>query len=577
MYSVDMRAVIVFCLMSLSLVAAFEWPSKRLTDKIVDFSLYQIYPRSFKDSDGDGIGDLKGITSKLDHLVESNIDALWLSPIYPSPMVDFGYDISNFVDIDPVFGTLSDLESLLKTAHKKGLKVFLDFVPNHSSDQHEWFRKSEESIEPYTNYYIWKPGRVVNGVRHPPNNWVSAFGGPAWTWSEKRQAYYFHQFSAAQPDLNYRDKHVVREMKNVLRFWLRKGIDGFRMDALPYLFEDDRFLDEPLSGNTNNPNDPEYTKPIYTKDQPETYKQILDWRLVLDEFEQPKFIMIEAYANMSMTMKYYAYGANYPFNFGLIVDVNKRSTASDFKKTIESWMENMPAKSTPNWVAGNHDQPRLATRFGPSLARAVTMMTLLLPGVGVTYNGDEIGMENTWLSWEDTQDPQGCNAGKQGYEAVSRDPERSPFQWDDSVSAGFSTNPKTWLPVNDNYQFINLAEEKKDKNSYYNFYKKVSALKKSPYFKRASLITKLLNENVFAFARETKGHGSVYAIANFANTEETVDLSVFDNVSYQLNVYYISDGSTLLSGDSITDIQRVRIPALGLAILITPGAKFGNE
>ncbi|XP_076302365.1 alpha-glucosidase-like [Lasioglossum baleicum] len=572
-----MRVAVVFCLMSLSLVAAWEPASKNLSENIVDFSLYQIYPRSFKDSDGDGIGDLKGITSKLDHLVESNIDAFWISPIYPSPMVDFGYDISNFVEINPIFGTLSDLEHLLKTAHEKGLKVILDFVPNHSSNKHEWFQKSEESIQPYTNYYTWKPGRLENGVRHPPNNWVSVFGGSAWTWSEKRQAYYLHQFAPEQPDLNYRSWDVVREMKNVLRFWLKKGIDGFRMDAIPFLFEDDRFLDEPLTGNTDDANKFEYTKKIYTQDQPGTYKQILGWRQVLDEFEQPKFIMIEAYTNMSMTMKYYEYGAHFPFNFGMIVDVNGSSTASELKKTVDSWMSNMPANTIPNWVAGNHDQPRLATRFGQERARAITMMTLLLPGVGVTYNGDEIGMENTWLSWEDTQDPQGCNAGKEGYEAYSRDPERSPFQWDDTTSAGFSTNPKTWLPVNDNYRIVNLAAEKKDKNSYYNFYKKVSALKKSPYFKRASLITKLLNENVFAFARETEGHGSVYAVTNFANAEETVNLSAFDNVSRQLNVYYVTAGSALLSGDIITDIQHVRIPALGLAILITPGAKFGNE
>ncbi|KOC69745.1 Alpha-glucosidase [Habropoda laboriosa] len=524
--------------MSLYLAAAKGSDSDDFNDQLIDFSLYQIYPRSFKDSDGDGVGDLKGIMSKLDHLIESNVDAFWLSPMYPSPMVDFGYDIQNFTDVDPIYGTMQDFDSLLEAAHEKSLKLFLDLVPNHSSDKHEWFYKSLQNIKPYNDYYVWHKGRVLkNGTIVAPNNWVSVFGGPAWTWRDERQAYYFHQFTKEQPDLNYNNQKLVREMKEVIRFWLRKGVDGFRVDAVNHLCEDTRYLDEPLTGDTNDPNNYGYTEKIYSKDQLQTYKIVLGWRQVMEEFEQPRFMMMEAYTNVSMTMRYYAYGAHYPFNFGLITDMQKNSTAADFKNMVDSWMSNMPAGSIPNWVAGNHDKPRLATRFGPKRARAVTLISLLLPGVSVTYNGEEIGMEDTWISWEDTVDPSGCNAGKDGYESASRDPARTPFQWDDSTSAGFSTNPKTWLRVNDNYRTVNLAAEKEDSQSYYNFYKKVSSLKKSNNFKGGKLVTKLLNKNVFAFARDSRSTG-YYVVINFGDKDEIVDLSVFDNISRQSLLYY---------------------------------------
>ncbi|CAK9825383.1 unnamed protein product [Anthophora retusa] len=558
--------------MSLYLAAAQDQASESSSEKLVDFSLYQIYPRSFKDSDGDGVGDLKGIMSKLDHLVDINVDAFWLSPIYPSPMVDFGYDIQNFTDVDPVFGTMQDLENLLEAAHNKSLKVILDLVPNHSSDKHEWFEKSLRNIEPYNNYYVWHKGRVLeNGTVVAPNNWVSVFAGSAWTWREERQAYYLHQFTKEQPDLNYNNKNLAREMKNIIRFWLGKGVDGFRVDAVNFLCEDTRYLDEPLTGNTDDPNNSGYTKKIYSMDQPQTYEIVLSWRQVMEEFEQPKFMMMEAYANVSSTMKYYQYGATYPFNFGFITDLGNNSAAVDFKNMVDTWMSNMPAGSIPNWVPGNHDKPRLMTRFGPKRARAVTLMTLLLPGVSVTYNGEEIGMEDTWLSWKETVDPSGCNAGKDGYETASRDPARTPFQWDDSTSAGFSTNPKTWLRVNDNYKTVNLAAEKKDSKSYYNFYKKVSSLKKSSNFKRTNLVTKLLNENVFAFARESKSIG-YYVVINFGDKDEIVDLSVFDNISHQPLLYY-DIGTVLPSSMNATDITKIHVPAEGFVVYVDEKTK----
>ncbi|KAK1128208.1 hypothetical protein K0M31_002679 [Melipona bicolor] len=566
-----MRAVIAFCVAILPLVIGITWNPP---EKATDFSLYQIYPRSYKDSDGDGVGDLRGIIQRLDHLTESNVNALWLSPIYRSPMADFGYDISNFTDIDPTFGTLKDFEDLVKAAHDRNLSLILDFVPNHTSDKHEWFQKSLQGIPPYDNYYVWHPGRVENGTRKPPNNWVSALSGPAWEWRDERQAYYLHQFIKEEPDLNYYNPDVRREMEDVLRFWLDRGIDGIRIDSMKYIYEDERFLDEPLSGLTDDPNNIDYTLRIYTTDQQQTYDILPTWRKILDEYEQPQYIFIEVYANTSSTMKYYHYGADFPFNFDLITNLTRTSTAADIQHIVDSWYENMPEDSTPNWVAGNHDQPRLVARLGDPRARAATMFALLLPGVGVTFNGEEIGMTEQYISWEDTVDPLGCTASKATYQSISRDPARTPFQWDDSVSAGFSTNSHTWLPINKNYKTYNLATEKKDKNSYYTFYEKLSNLKKSPYLKEANLVTKVLDKYVFAFARETEDHGSVYAVTNFGDKASIVDLSVFDNIPRILNVHYASADSKVLPWNKIIQIRRVILPARSVVILTTLDAKF---
>ncbi|XP_071652889.1 alpha-glucosidase-like [Temnothorax longispinosus] len=530
-------------------------------------SLYQIYPRSFKDSDGDGVGDLKGIMSKLEHLTESNVDAFWLSPIYPSPMVDFGYDISDFINIDKTFGTMKDFEELIKATHDASMKIIIDFVPNHSSDRHEWFQKSLQSIEPYTNYYVWHKGKVLsNGTVTVPNNWVSAFGRSAWTWREERQAYYLHHFTPEQPDLNYENENLVNAMKNVLRFWLDKGVDGFRVDAVPHLCEDVRFLDEPLTGDP----DPEvygYTYKIYTEDQPRTYEIVKEWREVLNEYSGQKVMLIEAYTNMTMTLKYYVYGANFPFNFDFITDTNQDSKAIDFKRVIDRWTVNMPVlRATANWVTGNHDNSRLVTRYGQQRAEAITMITLLLPGVSITYNGEEIGMEDTWISWEDCLDPLGCKAGRDGYEKASRDPARTPFQWDDTISAGFSTNPKTWLPTNKNYVTLNVAAQKKQNNSYYALYKAVSALRKWPVVKYGTLTAKLLGDDVLVFTRKADGEQSVYVVVNFGNKEETVDLSTLVNASNQLNVYYATTNAHHLIGNIIEDVRTLKIPTSGAVI-----------
>ncbi|XP_017886530.1 alpha-glucosidase-like isoform X2 [Ceratina calcarata] len=569
-----MRAMILFSVITCSMVSAeIAGKSKKYSNR--DLSLYQVYPLSFKDSDGNGIGDLRGIIENMDHFIEAKVDAIWISPVYRSPMIDFGYDISNFTDIDPSFGTMEDFEILVKTAHAKDLKVIVDFVPNHTSTKHPWFLKSLQGIEPYKDYYVWHEGKVLeNGTRVPPNNWMSVVSGGAWEWRDERQAYYLHQLLVQEADLNYYNENVVNEIKDILRFWLKHDVDGIRVDSVMFLCEDLQLRDEPRSYQTDDPTDKNYLAHIYTNNLPETYRIVQGWRDVMNEFGKDMLMMTEAYTDLNHTIYYYKYGAD-PFNFGFITDVNKDSKAADFKKVVDTWISNMPTGHTPNWVGGNHDKNRMTARLGPKRARAITMMTLLLPGIGVTYYGDEIGMTDAYISWEENQSEQGCLAGPENYLSHSSDPERTPFQWDNSTAAGFSTNPKTWIKVNKNYKTLNLAAEKKDENSVWKMYEKLATLKRSPNFKKTKLNTKLLSDNVFAFSREHKKYGSVYAVINFSEQEDIVDLSAFNNVPKKLYTYYATDGITSLPKTIIKEIKKVKVPASGFLVLISSDSEFG--
>jgi alpha-glucosidase len=355
------RLVLVFLLNSVyfSSILANDWWETA--------SFYQIYPRSFKDSDGDGIGDLNGIIEKLPYLKDIGIDAFWLSPIFKSPMADFGYDISDFYDIQPEYGTMEDFERLVASAEAWGIKVILDFVPNHSSDESELFQKSVQREEGYEDFYMWHPG-ITNSSDPskplPPNNWLSVFRYSGWQWNDVRKEFYYHAFVAKQPDLNYRNPKVVEEMKNVLRFWLDKGVAGFRIDAVPNLFEVDKdasgnYPDEPKSNNTGDPDDPAYLTHIYTQDQPETIDMVYQWRAVMDEYQQQhggdaRVIMTETYSPIDIVMQYYgnqtAKGAHMPFNFQLIINIKNDSTAEDYKSVADSWMSKMPSNGRANWV-----------------------------------------------------------------------------------------------------------------------------------------------------------------------------------------------------------------------------------
>lgn len=354
----------LLCAVTLSLGAELEWWEGG--------NFYQIYPRSFKDSNNDGVGDLLGIASKVEYLKELGMDGVWLSPIMKSPQADYGYDISDYRDIHEEYGTLQDFDVLLAECKKHDVKLILDLVPNHSSDEHEWFKKSENREPGFENYYIWHPGSFdpITGKRVPPNNWVSVFRFPAWRWSSKRKQFYLHAFLYQQPDLNYRSRAVVQEIKDVITFWLSKGVQGFRIDAVPFMFEvkpdaHGKYPDEPLTGDScTNPDDYCYTQHVYTNDQPETYDMIFQWRALMDEFARThdnvtKVIMTEAYTSLENMIKFYGdgkrSGSHVPFNFEMISNVNKDSTAADYKLRIDNWLSRVPAGKQANWVVSIFD------------------------------------------------------------------------------------------------------------------------------------------------------------------------------------------------------------------------------
>ncbi|XP_044749211.1 maltase 1-like [Coccinella septempunctata] len=441
---------------------------------------YQIYPRSFKDSNNDGDGDLQGILDKMEHFADAGITGVWLSPIMKSPQIDAGYDISDYYDVDPMYGSMDDLKRLIKRAHDLGLRIILDFVPNHTSDQHEWFKASENRTEGYEDFYVWVDGTPDK----PPNNWRSVFRNSAWTWSEKRNQWYLRQFLAAQPDLNFWNPKVREALWQVLIFYMDMGIDGFRVDAVPYFVEDKLLRDEPRSYDPNSqPEDHEYLDHIYTMNTDDTFDVLYEFREVVDNYTREhggdaRILMSEAYAPLDKTMRYYGtadgsrLGAHFTFNF-FFVGVNLNSSdAYSIENLVYTWIDNLPSIYVSNWDMGNHDNRRVTTRFGVENVDGFNMLLNLLPGIGVTYYGEEIGQEDGEVTYEQGKDPAARN--RSTFYKVSRDFERTPFQWDDTVNAGFNEGHDTWLPVSEKYHETNLAAQKKvDGLSHYKIYKEV--------------------------------------------------------------------------------------------------------
>ncbi|XP_068984580.1 maltase 1-like [Bombus flavifrons] len=562
------RLTITSCFLLFALSAAVDvnWYKNAI--------VYQIYPRSFKDSNGDGIGDLNGITSKLEHIKDIGATALWLSPIYKSPQVDFGYDISNFTDIEPTYGTLADFDKLVAKAKSLGLKVILDFVPNHSSHQHPWFKKSVQKIKPYDEYYVWRDAKIVNGTRKPPNNWLSNFGGSAWEWNDVRKQYYLHQFAAGQPDLNYRNKALDQEIKDVFTFWMNRGVSGFRIDAINFMFEDINFKDEPRSNRTDVPNDDyDSLDHIYTLDQNETYGTLSSWRKLMNDHSNrtnfdPRLILTEAYTTHERTMKYYTAGSNVPFNFMFITSLNNKSIAMDYKNWIDKWVKSVPTGNVPNWVVGNHDNHRVASRFGTGRANMIIQMAMVLPGIAVIYNGDEIGMVDRPFTYKETVDPAGCNAGPARYFLKSRDPERTPFQWDSTTSAGFSNSTKTWLPVHPNYKTLNLAAEKRATSSPYKLFKQLMNIKKRSVIARGSLDVAVLDKQVLGITR-TLGSETVIVMLNFGNEPVKVNARASLPVPPAL-VVYAADVDSYPRPGTMVFTNSITIPASSSVMYTSP-------
>jgi alpha-glucosidase len=466
--------------------------------------VYQIYPRSFQDSDGDGIGDLEGIRSRLDYLVRLGIDAIWLSPFYPSPMADFGYDISDYCDVDPRFGSLADFDRLTSEAHARGLKVIVDFVPNHTSDRHPWFDESRRArANPKRDWYLWRDPAAGGG---PPNNWLSNFGGSAWTFDAATGQYYLHAFLKEQPDLNWRNPEVRAAMYDVMRFWLRRGVDGFRIDVLYHLIKDDLFRDNPVNrAATPGEQSSHGVVPLYTTDRPEVQEIVIEMRQVTEEFAatgSPRVLIGEIYLPLERLIAYYGrseagllQGVQLPFNFQLIA---ARWEARVIDRIVREYESMLPHGAWPNWVLGNHDKSRIASRVGAGQARVAAVLLLTLRGTPTMYYGDEIGMQDVPIPSDEVQDPFEKNEPGKG---LGRDPERTPMQWDGSPNAGF-TRRRPWLRLASDSALANVAALERDPRSILTLNRRLIALRRQNPALTEGLYAPLAAEgDLLAFSR----------------------------------------------------------------------------
>jgi oligo-1,6-glucosidase/alpha-glucosidase len=471
--------------------------------------VYQIYPRSFQDSNGDGIGDLAGIRSRLDYIAALGVDAIWLSPIFPSPMADFGYDVADYCDVEPMFGDLSEFDDLLRAVHDRGLKLLLDFVPNHSSDQHPWFRQSRSSREsPKRDWYIWRDP-AADGC--PPNNWISDFGGSAWEWDEATGQYYLHAFLKEQPDLNWRNPTLRAAMMDVLRFWFDRGVDGFRIDVLWHIVKHEELLD--------NPPNPAWTPAVrdrdrliqsHSTDQPEAHAISAEMRRLADGYGD-RVLIGEIFLPNDRLARWYGSAeqpqVHLPFNFQL---VENGWNAATLRRVIADYEASLPSFGWPNWVLGSHDAPRIAARIGDAQARVAAMLLLTLRGTPTLYQGDELGIGEVTISPDRMRDPQ---HHRQPELNIGRDRSRTPMPWSEAPFAGFSS-VEPWLPLNDDWPARNVAAQEQDDGSLLHFYRLLLRLRRT----QAALATGSFaltdaEEDVLSFVR-VEGDQTLLVVLN---------------------------------------------------------------
>ena len=415
-------------------------------------TIYQVYPRSFQDADGDGVGDLAGIRRRLPYLAELGVDAVWLSPFYRSPMADFGYDVSDHCAVDPRFGTLADFDALAQEAQRLGLRLILDYVPNHTSVEHPWFRERPD-------WYLWREGTPDA----PPTNWRSNFGGSAWTWDERRGAWYYHAYLPAQPDLDWRNAEVREAMLDVLRFWVEHGADGFRIDALRQTIKDDRWRDNPPNPAWREGDDPYAALiPEYTTDRDEVLELVA---LMRGAVGPDRALIGELYLPIERLIRYYGAGLDLPSNFHLI---SAPWEAEAIGAHIAAYESLLPDGAWPNYVLGNHDRPRIATRVGTAQARVAAVLLLTLRGTPTLYYGDELGMRDVPIPAAKVQDP-----WERRVPGLGRDPVRTPMPWSDTD--GF-TGAEPWLPLGDE---PTVAEQERDPGSTLSLYRRLLALRRA--------------------------------------------------------------------------------------------------
>lgn len=485
---------------------------------------YEVYVRSFKDTDGDGVGDLRGVIEKLDYLAGTlGVEALWLSPFYPSPGRDYGYDVSDHTEVDPMFGDLDTFDELLARAHDLGLKVIVDFVPNHTSDRHPWFIESRSSrCSPKRHWYMWEEPKPDGS---PPNNWLSVFGGPAWTFDDRTGQFYMHSFLPEMPELNWRDPEVEKAMFDVVRFWLGRGADGIRIDCAHYLMKDPDLRDNP-----GNPERAllahralgEYDSQIHLYDKGhedihEIYRRL---RALVDSYEPARTSIGEIHIfDWPAWARYYGDSLDElhtNFNFGLL---GVAWEAGPVRALIEEVYRVMPAGGWVNWVIGNHDEPRIASRLGPRRARMGLLLALTLRGTATLYNGDELGYPNGPLSASGSLDPWGLQDP-----SLSRDPQRAPMAWSREPNAGFCAGGvRPWTPLPEGAEGLSVEAQLEDPGSFLTFARSALALRRSsPALKAGGFAFLEAPEGCLAFLREA-GTERKLVILNFTDTALDLD------------------------------------------------------
>lgn len=480
--------------------------------------IYEVFVRSFQDSNGDGIGDIRGIMERLDYLQWLGVTALWLTPVYPSPMKDFGYDISDCTGIHPLFGTLTDFDDLVAAVHRRGMKLIMDIVPNHTSAEHPWFIESSSSRNnPKRDWYYWKDPKEDGSE---PNNWLSVLGGSAWQWHEGTQQYYYHAFLREQPDLNLANPEVFNAILDVMRFWLDRGVDGFRVDVMWHLIKDPLWRDNPVNPYYNDTMpDCEQLEQVFSCDQPEVHDVIRKMRILLDSYDD-RMMIGELYLPVDKIVAYYGNGSDgshLPGNFQLMF-VNWQ--ADELALVIDQYEAALPAETWPNWVLSNHDRPRLISRIGAQQAYIAALLLLTLRGTPIMYYGDEIGMDNVPIPDNEVQDPQGLlMPGKN----LSRDPQRTPMQWSSSANAGF-TKAKPWLRLADNYREVNVADEQENAGSLLLFYKRLIALRQQEAALRiGDYIPVVGDKQLLAYIRRHPHGADHLVVANLTGQPATFD------------------------------------------------------
>jgi alpha-glucosidase len=496
--------------------------------------IYEIYPRSFQDSNGDGIGDLNGIDQRLDYLRTLGVDAIWIAPMFPSPQVDFGYDISDYESVDPQYGTLADFDHLVADARQHGIRVILDMVLNHTSDKHRWFieaRRSRSSAK--HDFYVWNDGRIgARGEHLPPNNWISLFGGSAWEYVPEVSQFYYHKFYKQQPDLNWRNPAVEHAMFDVMRFWLDRGVAGFRLDAITTLFEDPQLRNEPATGGSNAQGDPNL-KNIYTDNLPEVHGVIRRMRRMVDEYPDARVLIGETYLPNTRELDKWYGGARHDelqLPMDMLVGFLNKLDATAFRQRLLE-LQTQIHGSQPLLVFDNHDNVRSWDRYGDGvhnleIAKVIATLLLTSKATALLYQGQEIGQSTaTPKRVEDVRDPIGITGWPR---EKGRDGERTPMQWDRSnPQAGFSTNPRTWLPVQASYDTVNVHTELEEPNSLLNWYRDLIRMRRENAALREGRTVMLdkNNPNVLSYLRMAADGEAVLVCLNMTSRSQTVSLA----------------------------------------------------